>query len=414
MTKRVETNTCDPMSLKGKKILLGITGSIAAYKIPFLLRLLKKEGADVQVLLTPSACDFVTPLTLSTLSQHPALVDSFNPEDGSWNSHVEMGNWADIMLIAPVSANTLAKMANGMVDNLLLTTYLAAKCPVYFAPAMDLDMYHHPSTQQNIQKLISYGNILIAPNEGELASGLCGAGRMEEPENIVKVLEGAQKKKASLKNKHVLITAGPTFEAIDPVRFIGNHSSGKMGLELAREAVSRGATVTLVCGPVSQEIQHPSINRINVVSAEEMFQQVTKLFPAADITLMAAAVADFTPVITSDQKIKKQGSRGLQIELTPTKDILAELGKRKKAAQLLGGFALETQDEEKNALAKLKNKNLDFIVLNSLQEAGAGFGVDTNKITLYRRDGKKRNFGLKLKRQVAADIFDEVEQMLKH
>lgn len=400
------------MSLKGKKILLGITGSIAAYKIPILVRLLKKEGAEVQVLLTPSACDFVTPLTLSALSQRPALVKGFNPEDGSWNSHVEMGNWADLMIIAPVSANTLGKMAHGLADNLLVATYLAAKCPVYFAPAMDLDMYHHPSTQANIKLLKSFGNILIAPNEGELASGLCGAGRMEEPEAIARILAGSQKKKESLKGKHVLVTAGPTYEAIDPVRFIGNHSSGKMGFALAQEAAVRGAIVTLIAGPVNLETAHPSIHRVNIISAAEMQQAVAKAFPKADITLMAAAVADFTPLTPAKEKIKKTTENKQEIKLKQTIDILAGLGKIKGRKQILGGFALETQFEERHALAKLKNKNLDFIVLNSLKEKGAGFGHNTNKITIFQRNGKKLNFGLKLKEEVAADIFDAIELMM--
>ncbi len=400
------------MSLKGKKILLGITGSIAAYKIPILLRLLKKEGADVQVLLTPAACDFVTPLTLSALSQRPALVKGFNPENGSWNSHVEMGNWADMMIIAPVSANTLGKMAHGLADNLLVATYLAAKCPVYFAPAMDLDMYHHPSTQANIKLLQSFGNILIAPNEGELASGLCGAGRMEEPEAIVNVLAGSQKKKASLKGKTVLITAGPTYEAIDPVRFIGNHSTGQMGFALANEAVLRGASVILVAGPVQLKTPHPAIKRVDVTTAEEMNKAVNSVFKKADITLMAAAVADFTPVSAATEKIKKNKNAVPEIKLKPTTDILAGLGAVKRKSQILGGFALETQFEEKNALTKLKNKNLDFIVLNSLKEKGAGFGYPTNKVTIFQRNGKKRTFGLKLKEAVAVDIFDAIEQMM--
>jgi phosphopantothenoylcysteine decarboxylase / phosphopantothenate---cysteine ligase len=401
------------MSLKGKKIILGITGSIAAYKIPYLVRLLIKEGADVQVLLTPSACDFVTPLTLSTLSQRPVMVDSFNPDDGAWNSHVEMGNWADLMIIAPVSANTLGKMAHGIVDNLLLTTYLAAKCPVFFAPAMDLDMYHHPSTQENIRILQSFGNKLIAPKEGELASGLCGAGRMEEPEEIARILNGVQKKKETLKGKKVLVTAGPTYEPIDPVRFIGNYSSGLMGFEIAREAALRGAIVTLICGSVNQETKNPAIKRIDVKSAADMYREVMKHFTTSDITIMAAAVADFTPENQSQLKIKKQSEINLDIILKPTVDILAGLGKLKKKNQVLAGFALETDNEESNAIAKLKNKNCDIIVLNSLKDKGAGFGYKTNQIKIFTRKGKSLSFGLKLKSEVAADILNEIEKLHK-
>jgi phosphopantothenoylcysteine decarboxylase / phosphopantothenate---cysteine ligase len=399
------------MSLKGKKIILGITGSIAAYKIPYLVRLLKKEGTEVQVILTPSACDFVTPLTLSTLSQRPVMVESFNPVDGAWNSHVEMGNWADLMIIAPVSANTLGKMAHGIVDNLLLTTYLAAKCPVFFAPAMDLDMYHHPSTQENIRILQSFGNKLIAPNEGELASGLCGAGRMEEPEEIVKILSGVQKKKETLKGKKVLVTAGPTYEPIDPVRFIGNYSSGLMGFEIARESALRGAIVTLICGPVNQETQNPLIKRIDVKSASDMHREVMKHFPTSDITIMAAAVADFTPEHQAQLKIKKQSEKNLDIKLKPTFDILAGLGKLKKKNQVLAGFALETDNEESHAIAKLKNKNCDIIVLNSLKDKGAGFGYKTNRIKIFTRKGKSLTFGLKPKNEVAADILNEIEKI---
>mgnify|MGYP000959727087 CR=1 FL=1 len=397
------------MELKGKKIVLGITGSIAAYKIPVLVRLLVKEGADLQLVMTPSACDFVTPLTLSTLSRKPVFVDSFNPADGAWNSHVEMGNWADLVLIAPVSANTLGKMAHGIADNLLLTTYLAAKCPVFFAPAMDLDMYRHPTTKANVKTLQSYGNILIAPNEGELASGLCGAGRMEEPEAILRILVQYFKKKKSLRGKKILISAGPTYEAIDPVRFIANHSSGLMGFELAREAAERGAKVILVTGPVKGLQAHPDVERIDVVSADEMYTACVKHFTASCACIMAAAVADFKPASGSHQKIKKKTDAGLTLELVPNKDILAALGKIRKKHQVLVGFALETENEEAHAMQKLKNKKLDLIVLNSLNEKGAGFGHSTNNVSIYNPGGLVKKTGLKTKSDVAADILDQVE-----
>lgn len=409
MTKFLPAN----MLLKGKKIILGITGSIAAYKIPFLIRMLIREGADVQVLLTPAARDFVTPLTLSTLSQHPVYCEGFNPADGRWNSHVELGGWADLYLIAPLTANTLAKMAHGLADNLVLATYLAAKCPVFFAPAMDMDMYRHPSTRENIRILQGFGNILIEPQEGELASGLCGEGRMEEPGRIVSILASAQKKKESLKGKKVLVTAGPTYEAIDPVRFIGNHSSGLMGFALAREAAIRGARVTLVTGPVHQITGHPSIERVNVVSAAEMYKAVSKQFSGSDITIMAAAVADYTPAKTESQKIKKQKQDKLSLELKATTDILSELGKKKNKDQVLVGFALETENEKANALSKMNNKNLDLIVLNSLKEKGAGFGCSTNKIKIFHRSGKAFNFELKTKDEVAGDIFNEIEKIIR-
>ncbi len=398
--------------LKGKKILLGVTGSIAAYKTPYLVRLLVKEGAEVQVVLTPTAANFVTPLTLSTLSKRPTLSIPFDPADGKWNSHVEMGNWADIMIIAPVSATTLGKMANGIADNLLIATYLAAKCPVYFAPAMDLDMYRHPSTKANVEKLVSFGNKLISPNEGELASGLCGAGRMEEPENIVKIIIDDIKKKNQLNNKTALVTAGPTFEMIDPVRFVGNNSSGKMGFAIAEELAQRGCKVTLVCGPVELKTSHPGIKRVDVISAQEMFNACKKNFKTADICVMAAAVADYTVAKPASEKIKKTKEEKFLLELKPTIDILSYLAAEKKSSQLLIGFALETNNELENASGKLRNKKLDFIVLNSLNDKGAGFGHSTNKVTIIDRNNKISNFGLKPKTEVAADIADKISDML--
>lgn len=393
--------------LKGKKILIGISGSIAAYKIPLLVRLLIKEGAEVKVVMSPVACDFVTPLTLSTLSQKPVLIEPYNKVDGSWNSHVEWGRWADIFIMAPVSANTLAKMAAGIADNLLTTTYLAAKCPVFFAPAMDLDMFHHPTTKRNINTLLSFGNRLIEPQVGELASGLCGEGRMEEPEVIFEVIKGFFLKTNDLSGKKILISAGPTYESIDPVRFIGNHSSGKMGYAIAQEAASRGAEVILVSGPVDLQSNHPNIKIIRVNSADQMAEECFNAFPACDVGIMAAAVADYKVADPSLQKIKKTGT-SLSLDLVKNIDILAELGKMKKTVQFLTGFALETENENFNARKKLKNKNLDLIVLNSLNDAGAGFGTDTNKVTLFFKDGDISEMPLKSKVQVAADIIDAI------
>jgi len=393
--------------LKGKKIIIGITGSIAAYKIPYLIRLLIKEGAEVQVILTPNARDFVTPLTLSTLSKRPALTETFSEVDGTWNSHVDMGNWADLMLIAPASASTLSKMATGQADNLLVTTYLSAKCPVFFAPAMDLDMFKHPTTVQSIEKLVSFGHHLIEPQVGELASGLSGAGRLEEPEQILEIIMDFFKKKKQFSNKKILVTAGPTYEAIDPVRFIGNYSSGLMGFEIAREAAERGADVTLISGPTHLKVNHPGIKRIDVVSASQMLEACNKEFQDVDITIMAAAVADFTPAIVSDSKIKKETSLN-SIQLKPTTDILSTLGQQKKNHQLLVGFALETNAELENARKKLKNKNLDLIVLNSLKDEGAGFGVTTNKITIIGKNNLQIDYPLKTKREVASDILDQL------
>lgn len=398
------------MRLKGKKILLGITGSIAAYKIPHLVRLLKKEGADVQVIMTAASRDFVSQLTLATLSGNPAFHLPFNENNGSWNSHVEFGLWADLMLIAPLSASTLSKMAHGQSDNLLTTTYLSAKCAVYFAPAMDLDMFAHPSTVKNIETLISYGNILIESQTGELASGLCGAGRMEEPEKILDIIIQHFKKKDDFAGKKVLITAGPTYEAIDPVRFIGNYSSGKMGYAIAHEFAKRGAEVTLISGPGTQKVTHPNIQRLGVQSAQQMFEACQNLFGHTDIAILSAAVADFKPKNVPSSKIKKEDGFH-SIELEPTVDILKTLGSQKKN-QLLIGFALETNNEVENAHKKLKSKNCDAIVLNSLQDSGAGFQHDTNKISIIDKTLTKTDFPLKSKTEVAADICDFILKMI--
>jgi phosphopantothenoylcysteine decarboxylase / phosphopantothenate---cysteine ligase len=397
--------------LKGKKILIGVTGSIAAYKIPYLIRLLVKEGAEVQVILTENARDFITPLTISTLSKRPALTYPFNPDDGSWNNHVEMGGWADLMLVAPASASTLSKMVTGQADNLLLTTYLSAKCPVFFAPAMDIDMYKHVATQRNITQLVSYGHHLIEPQVGELASGLCGAGRMEEPENILKTITAFFLTGNQLKGKNVLVTAGPTYEPVDPVRFIGNHSSGAMGFALAEDAARRGADVTLITGPVSRSTYNQRIKRTDVTTAAQMYEAVTDAFSNAHIIIMSAAVADFTPLDPSPQKIKKDNQQK-SILLKPTQDILAVLGEKKRAGQLLIGFALETNNELDNARKKLHTKNLDFIVLNSLKDKGAGFIHDTNKVTILTRSGDQHDYPLKSKTAVAADILDKAVEML--
>ena len=399
--------------LKGKHIVVGVTGSIAAYKTASLVRLLVKEGAEVKVVMTPLAKAFITPLTLATLSKNPIMVDFYDPENGDWNSHVSMGLWADLYLVAPATANTMGKMAAGIADNLLLTTYLSAKCPVMIAPAMDLDMYRHPATQKNMEILRSYGNLIIEPEEGELASGLSGKGRMAEPEEIVEQIRNFFARTEELRGKKVLLTAGPTYEQIDPVRFIGNHSTGEMGFALAEELAKRGAEVTLVAGPVRLKTTRTSIRRVDVVSAAEMYEAVMQEALSADIVISCAAVADFTPKEKSGVKLKR-GNESLCIELLPTRDIAAELGKKKKAGQLLVGFALETNDEECNALVKLKKKNLDLIVLNSLRDEGAGFGVDTNKVTLIDRSEKTEVLDLKLKSEVAADIVDRIAQMVKN
>lgn len=398
--------------LQNKKIVLGVCGSIAAYKSASLVRLLIKAGAEVQVVMTPDATEFITPLTLSTLSKKPVLVEYSNAETGEWNNHVELGLWADLLLIAPVSANTLAKMANGQSDNLLTAAYLSAKCPVYFAPAMDLDMWKHPATQQNIQQLQGFGNIMIPPGSGELASGLYGEGRMAEPEEIVSFLTADIKKRLPLANQKILVTAGPTHEAIDPVRFIGNHSSGKMGFAIADRFASMGAEVILVTGPTSQTSRQSGVSRVDVTSAADMLEACLRYYKDVKACIMSAAVADFTPISVSAQKIKKQ-DKDLHIELKKTTDILKTLGEQKQKGQILVGFALETNDEEKNAIDKLQRKNLDFIVLNSLNDDGAGFKTDTNKITIIDNKLQKTAFELKDKNEVAKDICNKVAELIK-
>jgi phosphopantothenoylcysteine decarboxylase/phosphopantothenate--cysteine ligase len=407
-------------SLQGKKIVLGITGSIAAYKSCLIIRQLIKKGAEVQVVITPAGKEFITPITLSALTSKPVISEFFAQRDGTWHSHVDLGLWADVMLIAPATASTIGKMANGVADNMLITTYLSMKAPVFIAPAMDLDMYAHPSTQQNLKTLQSYGNHIIEPGTGFLASKLEGKGRMEEPENIVACLEQffsqqncakENTQQDSMKGKKVLITAGPTYEKIDPVRFIGNYSSGKMGFALANECARRGAQVELVCGPVSvlMQTKFPNIHRIDVESAQEMFVACKELYPSMDSAILCAAVADFAPETTAEQKIKRTGD-DMVIRLKPNPDIAASLGQMKKQGQTLVGFALETNDEESNAQAKLKKKNFDFIVLNSLKDEGAGFRTDTNKITIITAANKK-DYPLKTKEEVAKDIVDELERL---
>ena len=392
------------MAFQGKKILLGVCGSIAAYKIATLIRLLVKSGAEVQVVMTPDATAFITPLTLSTLSKKPVLVDYFDAKTGEWNNHVHLALEADLLLIAPASANTLAKLAHGLCDNLLTACYLSAKCPVLIAPAMDLDMWQHPATANNIALLKTYNHVIIPPGNGELASGLSGEGRLAEPEEIFDFLQTFLDTKKSLQGKKALVTAGPTYEALDPVRFIGNHSSGKMGYAIAQALQSRGAEVVLVSGPTSLAAPQ-GVDLRSVNSAQEMFEQCQAEFAHADIIVMSAAVADYTPVQVADQKIKKQED-DLTIALRKTVDILATLGQQKTAQQTLVGFALETQNELENAQGKLKRKNADFIVLNSMQDKGAGFATDTNKITVLHRDGNVIPFALKSKDEVAADICD--------
>lgn len=399
------------MKLNNKKIILGITGSIAAYKAAFLLRLLVKEGADVKVLITPSGKEFITPVTLSALSGKPVDSEFFVNTDGSWHSHVDLGLWADLMLIAPATANTMGKMTLGIADNLLITSYLSARCPVFIAPAMDLDMYKHPAVQKNIQTLQSYGNRIIEPDEGELASGLSGKGRMAEPENIVEQIISFFERKKELSGKRVLLTAGPTYEQIDPVRFIGNYSSGKMGYALAEELADRGAKVVLVSGPVEREIYNENIEIIRVKTAAEMLRACIEEFPLCDAAILAAAVADFTPVQAEDIKIKRK-KENYSIELKPTTDIAAELGRVKKLNQIMVGFALETDKEEQNAFAKLKRKNFDFIVLNSLRDEGAGFGTDTNLITIIDKNNNRQKYELKPKKLVAIDIVDKLCSLL--
>lgn len=397
--------------MKGKKIVLGITGSIAAYKAAVLIRALIKKGAEVQVVITPAGKEFITPITLSALTSKPVISEFFSQRDGTWHSHVDLGLWADAMVIAPATASTIGKMANGIADNMLITTYLSMKAPVFVAPAMDLDMFAHPATQKNLEILRSYGNHIIEPGEGELASHLVGKGRMEEPEKIVEVLEAFFNREQDLKGKKVLITAGPTYEKIDPVRFIGNYSSGKMGYALAESCARRGAEVTLISGPVQVKAQHPSIKVIKVESAHQMHEAAIEAFPTSDAAILCAAVADFTPEVKADQKIKRE-KEDLILKLVPTEDIAAALGKIKKENQCLVGFALETNNELANARHKLEKKNFDFIVLNSLQDAGAGFQCDTNKITIVDKE-KATPYPLKTKTEVADDIIDRLANLLQ-
>ncbi|MDE6191446.1 MAG: bifunctional phosphopantothenoylcysteine decarboxylase/phosphopantothenate--cysteine ligase CoaBC [Muribaculum sp.] len=392
--------------MKGKHIILGISGGIAAYKSATLLRLFIKAGAEVQVVMTPAGKEFITPVTLSALSGKPVVSEFFTANSGKWHSHVDLGLWADAMVIAPATASTIAKMANGVADNMLVTTYLSAKAPVFVAPAMDLDMFAHPTTSRNLDLLRSYGNTIIEPASGELASHLIGKGRMEEPENIFKVLEAFFAKQEDLKGKKMLVTAGPTYEKIDPVRFIGNYSTGKMGYAIAEEAASRGAEVVLVSGPVDIMPRHPAIQLVKVESAREMLAACEEHFPTADYAVMCAAVADYAPADCAATKIKREGNEPPVIHLVKNPDIAKTLGMKKRDGQKMVGFALETDHEFDNAMSKLRSKNLDMIVLNSLRDKGAGFGTDTNKITIFTTDGGETSFGLKSKREVAADIID--------
>ena len=400
--------------MKGKKIVLGITGSIAAYKACSLIRLFIKAGAEVQVVITPAGKEFITPVTLSALTSKPVISEFFSGRDGSWHSHVDLGLWADAMVIAPCTASTLGKMAHGVADNMLITTYLSMKAPVFIAPAMDLDMYCHPATQANLQTLRSYGNHIIEAASGELASHLIGKGRMEEPENIFYTLDSffrlqdATLNKKDLKGRRIMITAGPTYEKIDAVRFIGNFSTGKMGFALAEECATRGAKVELIAGPVGLKTKHPNIHRTDVTSAQQMYEVATTCFPTCDTAILCAAVADFTPSTITDRKIKREGSGGMHLDLQPTQDIARELGRMKQKGQKLIGFALETDHEIEHAQGKLQRKNLDFIVLNSLRNPGAGFAHDTNQITLLFADGTRKDFGLKSKTEVASDIVDHL------
>lgn len=396
--------------LKGKKIVLGITGSIAAYKACLIIRGLIKQGAEVQTVITPAGKEFITPITLSALTHKPVISEFFSQRDGTWNSHVDLGLWADAMLIAPCTASTIGKMANGIADNMLITTYLSMKAPVFVAPAMDLDMYAHPSTQKNLDKLRSYGNIIIEPQSGFLASGLEGKGRMDEPENIIKALElYFYDKKDELKGKHIMITAGPTYEKIDPVRFIGNYSSGKMGFAIAEECARRGADVTLVSGPVSLSCSK-QIRRINVESCQDMYNAATSEFDKCDAAILCAAVADFKPEHAADRKIKREKD-DLVIRLSPTQDIAEEVGRRKRQGQILVGFALETDNEDANAKSKLVKKNLDFIVLNSTRNEGTTFRTDDNQIKIITGTDVKE-YGKKSKHDVACDIIDELSKLL--
>ncbi len=397
--------------LGGKHILLGVTGSIAAYKAANIVRLLVTQGAEVKIVMTPLAKQFITPLTLATLAKNPIYVDFFNPENGEWNSHVSLGMWADAYLIAPATANTIGKMANGIADNLLLTSYLSAKCPVFVAPAMDLDMFAHPAVQKNIETLKSYGVHFIDAEDGELASGLVGKGRLAAPEKIVESLDAFFNGQMSLTGKKVMVTAGPTYEKIDAVRFIGNYSSGKMGYAIAEECASRGAEVVLVSGPTSLNVHNCNIKLVKVNSAREMYEACNSEFPQCNAAVLSAAVADFTPQNVSDTKIKRKDNN-LEITLKPTDDIAASLGKQ-KGDRVLVGFALEKENELENAIGKLERKNFDFIVLNSMNDKGAGFNHDTNKITIINRSKEVKNYDLKSKVMVAKDIVDEIEKLLK-
>ncbi|QGY47243.1 bifunctional phosphopantothenoylcysteine decarboxylase/phosphopantothenate--cysteine ligase CoaBC [Maribellus comscasis] len=401
------------MRLEGKKIILGITGSIAAYKAAILLRLLVKEGAEVQIVITSAGKEFITPVTLSALSGKPVISEFFGANDGTWHSHVDLGLWADLMIIAPATASTIGKMAHGIADNMLVTTYMSAKCPVMVAPAMDLDMFSHPSNQKNLATLKSYGNNIIEPGEGFLASGLEGKGRMEEPEKILELVAAFFSRKKKLLNKTFLVTAGPTFEKIDPVRFIGNYSSGKMGYAIAEELAGSGAKVILVSGPVNLEVANSNISLVSVESAEEMYLECQKYFSVTDGAVMCAAVADFTPLQPEITKTKR-GKNNWNLELKPTADIALSLGEVKKKNQVLAGFALETNNELENASQKLHKKNLDFIVLNSLNDPGAGFQTDTNKITIIDKDNNHQNFELKSKKEVAVDIVNKIIDTLKN
>ena len=394
--------------LKGKHIIVGITGGIAAYKTASLVRLFVKAGAEVQVIMTPNAREFITPVTLSTLSGKPVISEFFTANTGQWNSHVDLGLWADAMVIAPATASTIGKMANGVADNMLVTSYLSAKAPVFVAPAMDLDMMRHPSTVRNIATLRSYGNHIIEPAEGELASHLIGKGRMEEPENIFKVVDEFFDRECDLAGKHVLITAGPTVEKIDPVRYISNFSSGKMGYALAEECAERGAKVTLVSGPVSLVPQHPSITKVDVMSADEMHDATMTAFPQADITILCAAVADYKVAEIADHKIKREHTADPVIRLVQNPDIARATGETKREGQITVGFALETDNEQSNALGKLQRKNLDMIVLNSLRDKQAGFQVDTNRVTIITADGQRTDYPVKPKREVATDIVNAI------
>ena len=399
------------MNMKGKKIVLGITGSIAAYKAAVLARALIKKGAEVQIVITPAGKEFITPITLSALTSKPVISEFFAQRDGTWHSHVDLGLWADAMLIAPATASTIGKMAHGIADNMLVTTYLSMKAPVFVAPAMDLDMFAHPSTQHNLNILRSYGNHIIEPASGELASHLTGKGRMEEPEKIVEVLENFFAQSQRLAGKKILITAGPTYEKIDPVRFIGNYSSGKMGYALAESCAESGAEVILISGPVSLSTRHPAIRRIDVESAEEMYKAATEFYPACDAGILCAAVADFTPETVAPNKIKREKD-DLLIKLKPTRDIAAALGQMKQPHQRLIGFALETHDELAHAQEKRKRKNFDFIVLNSLNDKGAGFRYDTNKITIVDESGHTP-YPLKSKQEAANDIIGKLASILE-